>query len=63
MIKITSWNVNSIRMRLPNLLAYIEKFQPDIMLLQETKCQDAQFPFEALEDCGFNIMHHGQKKL
>lgn len=59
--KIASWNVNSIRARLPNVLAWLEEAAPDIVMLQELKAQDDQFPAEALEDLGYHCYVFGQK--
>ena len=61
MISIATWNVNSVRARLPNVLNWLAEKKPDIVLLQETKAQDHNFPFEPLEDAGYNIAIHGQK--
>ena len=61
MTKIASWNVNSIRTRLPQVLAWIRQARPDILLLQELKCEASAFPQEAFEDLGFNIALAGQK--
>jgi exodeoxyribonuclease III len=60
-MKIASWNVNSINSRLENLLSWLTKTQPDIVLLQELKCQTLSFPKEAIEDLGYNLAIHGQK--
>lgn len=61
MTKIVSWNVNSIRARLPNVVTWINQARPDILLLQELKCEESSFPREALEDLGYNIVLAGQK--
>ncbi len=61
MLTIATWNINSIRMRLPLLLTWLKETAPDIVLLQETKTPDDQFPREALEDLGYNIALSGQK--
>lgn len=61
MTTIATWNVNSIRTRLPHLLTWINERTPDIILLQELKCQHETFPHEALEDAGYNIALLGQK--
>lgn len=58
---IATWNVNSINARLPNVLEWLAAAKPDIVLLQEIKCQDAAFPREAVEDQGYNVATHGQK--
>lgn len=60
-MKILTWNVNSIRSRLPNVLEYIKRTQPDLLLLQELKCTNDQFPYMELEELGYNIATHGQK--
>ncbi|WP_010302416.1 exodeoxyribonuclease III [Candidatus Odyssella thessalonicensis] len=60
-MKIVTWNVNSIRARLENITTWLRENHPDVVLLQETKCQNHDFPQEAIEDCGYNIAIHGQK--
>ena len=60
-IKIASFNVNSINARLPRLLEWLKNSQPDVVLLQELKCVEEKFPFEALFDLGYNAAVHGQK--
>lgn len=60
-IKIASFNLNSIKARLPRLLEWLRKSQPDVVLLQELKCVEEEFPFEALFDLGYNVAVHGQK--
>lgn len=61
MLKIVSWNVNSVRARLQNCLDFIRDYQPDILGLQEIKCVDAQFPLLEFEDLGYNCHIFGQK--
>jgi len=61
MIKIATWNINSIRVRLPLLLSWLKETQPDIVLLQETKATDDQFPSEEIENLNYNIAKYGQK--
>ncbi len=61
MIKIATWNINSIRVRLPLLLTWLKETQPDIVLLQETKTTDDQFPKEDIENLNYNIALNGQK--
>lgn len=61
MTTIATWNVNSIRARMPVALEWLNAAKPDIVLLQETKVEDHAFPFEPLEDLGYNIAAHGQK--
>lgn len=60
-MKIATWNVNSIRTRLPILESWVKDSQPDIILLQELKCQDEVFPHEFVEDLGYNTAIYGQK--
>jgi exodeoxyribonuclease-3 len=60
-VKIATWNVNSIKARLPNALAWLREFGPDVVLLQETKCVDDAFPRLEIEDLGYNLVLHGQK--
>ncbi|OSQ37777.1 exodeoxyribonuclease III [Thalassospira mesophila] len=60
-MKIATWNVNSIKARLPNILEWLEQAQPDVVLLQETKTVDDGFPAMEIEDLGYNIAIHGQK--
>lgn len=59
---VTTWNINSVRLRLPIVSDFLSRFQPDILCLQEIKCQNDQFPAEALKELGYgNIVLHGQK--
>lgn len=58
---ITTWNVNSIRTRLDHLTKWSNERKPDIILLQELKCQESDFPKEAIEDLGYNVALLGQK--
>lgn len=60
-MKIATWNVNSLRVRLPHLLDWLASAKPDVVGLQETKCTDDQFPFDALADAGYHVIHNGQK--
>ena len=61
MTTITTWNVNSIRSRLPNVLAWLKEASPDIVALQELKCVEEQFPKLEIEEMGYNIAIFGQK--
>ncbi len=58
---IATWNVNSIKARLPNVLDWLGSASPDIALLQEIKCEASGFPREAVEDLGYNVSIAGQK--
>ncbi|HEY0973840.1 MAG TPA: exodeoxyribonuclease III [Solimonas sp.] len=60
-MKIATWNVNSLRVRLPHLLDWLRSAQPDVVGIQETKCVDEQFPFAELEAAGYHAAHNGQK--
>ncbi len=60
-MKIATWNVNSLRVRLPHLLDWLGARSPDAMCLQETKCEDANFPAAELEAAGYRAVHHGQR--
>jgi len=60
-VRIATWNVNSLRARLPRVLEFLERQSPDIVCLQETKVVDELFPREALEDAGYTVAFHGQK--
>jgi exodeoxyribonuclease-3 len=60
-MKIVTWNVNSIRARLDNVLEWLEETNPDVVLLQELKCEESAFPRAPIEDLGYNIAIAGQK--
>lgn len=66
-LKVVSWNINSVRLRMPNIEAFIEAEAPDVICLQEIKCQTAEFPEKAFKQAGFEHLsvngqrggHHG----
>lgn len=60
-MRIATWNINSIKQRIDNLVAWLGERQPDIVCLQELKCTDEAFPREPLEALGYNLAVHGQK--
>jgi exodeoxyribonuclease-3 len=60
-MKIATWNVNSIKARLPRVLEWLGEFQPDVALLQEIKCVDEDFPALEIGDAGYNVATSGQK--
>lgn len=60
-MKIATWNVNSIRVRLPHLLDFLDKQSPDIIALQETKCEDEKFPVAEIQAAGYQAYYSGQK--
>lgn len=60
-MKIATWNVNSIKVRLDAALAWLAEAKPDVVCLQEIKVVDEAFPAEAFEAAGYNVAVHGQK--
>ncbi len=60
-MKIVTWNVNSVRVRHDRLLAFVQRFEPDVLCLQELKCVDDQFPRDALRSKGYSTALFGQK--
>jgi exodeoxyribonuclease-3 len=60
-MRIVSWNVNSLNVRLPHVLAFLSEHQPDILALQETKVPDEKFPQTELEAAGYHVAFSGQK--
>lgn len=60
-MKIISFNINSLRARIHQLSAIIEKYQPDVIALQETKVHNDEFPVESLKQFGYDLNYHGQK--
>ena len=62
-MKIISWNVNSVRARISNILDYIKQANPDILLLQEIKTQDENFPYDELKKKGYKSICLRSKEL
>ena len=60
-MKIISWNVNSVRARIENILNYIKDSDPDVLLLQEIKTQEDTFPKDIFKDIGYESYVYGQK--
>ncbi len=60
-MRLATWNVNSLRVRLPHLLDWLGQQSPDAICLQETKCEDEAFPAEELRAAGYCSVHHGQR--
>lgn len=60
-LKIATWNVNSLRVRLPQILTWLHDQQPDVLALQETKIPDEDFPFQVIHDAGYSVIYSGQK--
>lgn len=61
MIKIATYNVNSIRIRIDTILAWLEIHKPDVLCIQETKCQDEAFPALVLQSTGYHLHYRGMK--
>ncbi len=60
-MKIASFNINGIKARLPALLDWLQSAEPDVVLVQEIKSMDENFPREPIEDLGYTVETHGQK--
>ena len=60
-LKLATFNVNGIHTRLPHLLAWLAKEQPDVVALQELKATDEAFPVDAIEAAGYGALWHGQR--
>ncbi len=60
-MKIATWNVNSLKVRLPHLLDWLAATQTDVVCLQETKTEDAKFPRAEIEAAGYQVAFSGQK--
>ena len=58
---IATWNVNSVRTRLSQIINWIKNVNPDILCLQETKVTDDAFPLSYFEELGYEVIIHGQK--
>ena len=62
MVSVASWNINSVRLRMPIVARFLEEQGPDVLCLQEIKCQEHQFPFDAFRELGYeHFAIHGQK--
>ncbi len=57
---VATWNVNSLKARMPRVEDWLEQVQPDVLCLQETKLSDEAFPAEAFAAAGYESVHHGQ---
>ena len=60
-MKISSWNVNSVRARLSNIIDYLKSSNPDILLIQEIKTEEKNFPFNDFKNIGYEANVFGQK--
>ena len=61
MVKLATWNVNSLRVRLPQVLEWLQANSPDIVCLQETKVEDGKFPLAEINAAGYQAVYTGQK--
>jgi exodeoxyribonuclease-3 len=61
MFKIASFNTNSIRSRIDIVISWLDKEQPDVLCLQETKVEDKDFPLESFKQAGFDVIFNGRK--
>ena len=59
--RLATWNVNSLKVRLPHLLDWLARAKPDVVCLQETKTEDMSFPLAAIEAAGYRVIFSGQK--
>lgn len=60
-MRVASWNVNSIKARLANAVDWVREARPDVLVLQEIKCQDGDFPLLEFQSLGYDVHVHGQK--
>ena len=60
-MRIATWNVNSLNVRLPHVLDWLGEHRPDVLMLQETKLTDDRFPVDALRGAGYHAVFSGQK--
>jgi len=59
-MRVATWNVNSLKARLPKVAWWLERAEPDVLLIQETKLADGDAPREELSRLGYELVHHGQ---
>jgi exodeoxyribonuclease-3 len=59
-VRIATWNVNSLKRRVPRVEEWLEYAAPDVLCLQETKCADKAFPAMTFQALGYDSVHHGQ---
>ena len=58
---LSSWNVNSVRARIENILDYLDSSRPDILMMQEIKTEEKNFPYNEFKNVGYNSFVSGQK--
>jgi exodeoxyribonuclease-3 len=61
-VRIATWNVNSIRSRQDRIVDWLGRSDVDVLAIQETKCKDAQFPYQRFEDIGYEVTHVGSSQ-
>jgi len=59
-VRIATWNVNSLKARMPRVEAWLDEVQPDVLCMQETKLADGAFPALAFQSLGYDSVHHGE---
>ena len=59
-MRLATWNVNSLKARLPRVQEWLEQFEPDVVCLQETKLADTAFPHLTFREMGYDCAHHGE---
>jgi exodeoxyribonuclease-3 len=62
-LRLATWNINSVKARTDTVIAWLKEASPDVVCLQEIKCEDHAFPREPFEALGYNIAVHGQKSF
>ena len=62
-MKVATWNVNSVNVRLPNVIKYLKDYQPDVLCLQELKCTEDKYPIASFEDEGYSSIQACQKTI
>ncbi len=60
-MKLATWNVNSLKVRLPHVLEFLDRHKPDALCLQELKLEDANFPLAVINAAGYQAVYSGQK--
>ena len=60
-LTVATWNINSVRLRIRQVGMFLDRFAPDILCLQETKCDEASFPAAELQAAGYCSLHNGQR--
>src|SRR5690349_25123372 len=60
MVRIATWNVNSLKARLDKVMWWLARARPDVLLMQETKLADRDAPVDAFREAGYELAHHGE---